>query len=332
MMFSIMLGGTTSTVRLQEFQPDQYPRLAEIYNSIYPGYERGPDEFRLDDEHLDKSKYHFRRYACLGEDSKDVIGFGDVRHGQWTFHPKKFWIDMMVDPKYQKHGAGGAIYERLNQDLTDLGAITVWVQSREDKPDSSRFLTKRGFREVERIWESHLDPATIDRARFEEYSRKAEARGIGFSTLSEEMKRDPDWERKLYELVQTVAADIPLPTPFTPVSFEQWQAFEMKSPNLLREGYMIAKDGSKYVGLSTVWRQEKKPGSLWQGLTGVRPEYRGRGIAIALKLRVNDYALSNGYGFIRTFNDSINAPMLGINIKLGFQREVGWITFGKDNP
>jgi len=31
----------------------------------------------------------------------------------------------------------------------------------------------------------------------------------------------------------------------------------------------------------------------------------------------------NSPSFIRTFNDSINAAMLGINMKLGFKREVG---------
>ena len=91
-----MIGQTTLKVRLQEFTPDQYPRLAEITNAIYPGYERGPEEWRLDDEHLDRSKYHFKRYAAISEESGEVVGFGQVQHGQRTFHPKKFWIDMWV--------------------------------------------------------------------------------------------------------------------------------------------------------------------------------------------------------------------------------------------
>ncbi len=326
----IMIGQTTLRVRLQEFSPEQYPRLAAIANAIYPGYERGPEEWQLDDDHLDRSKYHFKRYTAISDESGDVVGFGQLNHGQWTFHPKKFWIDMWVDPEHQKRGIGSALYERIDRDLKALGAVTIRTQSREDKLDSSRFLSKRGFRETMRAWESHLDPSQVDLSKYEHYSKKATAGGIEFSTLVEEMKRDPDWEKKLYELVQTLAGDMPMPDQFTPVSFEQWQAFEMKSTNLLPAGYMIAKDASRYVGMSTVWKQEKKPGSLWQGLTGVRREYRGRGIAMALKTRVIDYARKNGYGFIRTFNDSINAPMLGINVKLGFKREIGWITYEKN--
>jgi len=324
-----MLGQRTLRVGIQEFTPDNYAQLADIYNAIYPGYDRTPDEWKLDDENLVKSKHYFKRYTCLDHASNEPVGFGQVNHGQWTFHPTKFWIDLLVHPKHQRQGVGTALYGQLDKDLTGLGATTIWVQSKEDKPDSSRFLSKRGFQEKMRVWESHLDPSKVDLSKYKQYSEKAAAEGIKISTLVEEMKRDAGWEKKLYELVQTVAADMPMPGQFTPVPFDQWQTFEMKNPNLLPDGYMIAKDGSDYVGLSTVWKHQKKPGNLWQGLTGVLRKYRGRGIAMTLKTKVIEYALQNNYGFIRTFNDSTNVPMLGINVKIGFKREIGWITFEK---
>jgi GNAT superfamily N-acetyltransferase len=144
------------------------------------------------------------------------------------------------------------------------------------------------------------------------------------------MKNDPECYTKLHALVQSISEDIPRPEQFTPVSFEQWSAFEMKSPNLVPEGYMIAKDGDKYVGMSTVWKAQKDPKGLYQGLTGVMREYRGRGIAVALKLKVIEFARNNKYEKLKTWNDSTNGPMLGINVKLGFKREVGWITLEKN--
>ncbi len=68
---------------------------------------------------------------------------------------------------------------------------------------------------------------------------------------------------------------------------------------------------------------------MWQAITEVLREYRGRGIAVALKLRVIDFAARNGYDVVKTRNGSANKAMLGINHNLGFRRHVGWITFEK---
>ena len=51
---------------------------------------------------------------------------------------------------------------------------------------------------------------------------------------------------------------------------------------------------------------------------------------MALKLKAVEYARSHGLKQIRTWNDSLNRPMLAINEALGFAREPAWITFGKD--
>src|SRR5467141_1442017 len=322
-----MSGQRTLSLEMREFDPTDYARLAEVNNANYPGYPRSISEWRTRDESLDRSKYHLQRYAFL--EKNEVVGFGVVTHVTDMFHPHKFWIDLLVDPMLQGRGIGGAIYERLDGELKKLNAITAWSGSREDLPRLTGFYQRRGFAEKQIAWESRLDVSSVDLERFREYSENVQRQGITITNLAEARTEGQESLKRLHELVQIISADMPSPAAFTPTSYEQWEAFELKNPNLLPEGYMIAKDGSKYVGLSTVWRIDQEPRGLVQGNTGVRREYRGRGIAVALKLKVIDFARRNGYEKMKTWNASNNAPMLAVNTKLGFKREVGWITLEK---
>jgi RimJ/RimL family protein N-acetyltransferase len=201
---------------------------------------------------------------------------------------------------------------------------------KEDMPKALAFAKNLGFTEKKRAWESRLNPSDVDVASFQKYADKTSEEGIKISTLSEEQARGPDSLRKLYELSQELMADLPLPVPYTPVSYEQWESMELKNPSLIPDCYFIASDGPRYVGLSAALRSDKEPRTLYQILTGVRREYRHRGLAMALKLRVIDFAIRNQYDKIKTWNDTDNAPILAVNTKLGFKREVGWITMEKN--
>src|SRR5713101_3002373 len=169
----------------------------------------------------------------------------------------------------------------------------------------------------------------VDPHPFRKYQEKATGREITISSLAEERKNEPEYKGKLHELVNLALADMPRPDEFTPIPYEQWVTMELDNPDLTPEGYMIAKDGDKYVGLCALWRSETEPQGVYQGNTGVLREYRGQGIAVSLKLRVLEFAKREGYERVKTWNDSTNEAMLGINMMLRFKRQVGWIIFEK---
>ena len=64
--------------------------------------------------------------------------------------------------------------------------------------------------------------------------------------------------------------------------------------------------------------------SIYNMFTGVEPTWRGRGIALALKLLAIACARRHGAEHISTNNDSENTPMLAVNRKLGYQPEPGY--------
>ncbi len=62
---------------------------------------------------------------------------------------------------------------------------------------------------------------------------------------------------------------------------------------------------------------------MYNMMTGVESAYRGRHIALALKLLIIKYARRYGAAYLRTNNDSENAPILAVNRKLGYQPQPG---------
>ncbi len=312
----------------RDFEQGDYARLSEILHSVYPEYHRSPEELRFEDEMFDRKKFMLKRYSVVEPDHEDVVATGEYRHNPTMFHPQKFQLGIFVDHSWQHRGIGSSLYDRVIEDLKGLKAITVRLNVREDKFESISFLEKRGFKERMRAWESRLPVQEFDQALFERYPEKIAELGVKISTLSEQFQHEPDYKRKVHELALAIAPDVPAPDRFTGWSFEDTQKY-LRDPDILPDGFFIARDGDRYVGMSDVFKREKEPEDLYQQLTGVLREYRGRGIAMALKLRVIDFAKRHGAKVIKTWNDSTNTPMLAINIKLGFQRRVGWITFEK---
>jgi len=93
----------------------------------------------------------------------------------------------------------------------------------------------------------------------------------------------------------------------------------MEMKYVLPEAYFIAKRGDEYVGVSDVSLFEAMPGGLTQGFTGVKREYRRRGLATALMLHGIDYARSHGYAIIQSFVKPQQTAMRALHEKLGFQ-------------
>jgi GNAT superfamily N-acetyltransferase len=125
--------------------------------------------------------------------------------------------------------------------------------------------------------------------------------------------------------------DVPSVDPPTRHTFEEFRRDDIDAPNALVDAFFIAIDrDGRYLGVSNLFRSLDDPKFIWQGLTGVRRDARGKGIAMALKLRTVRYAIDEGIEHIKTWNDVHNRPMLSINEALGFARQPAWISYEKD--
>ncbi len=315
-------------IRIRPFAESDYACLAALRGRLYPDWPATVESLRYDDSIWEADR--FDRLRLTVEDAAGrPVAFGQIHHTIYEFHPQRYGLWIWVDPDHQRRGIGGRLYARLLEELHARNATSARATVRESHPEAVAFAERRGFVEVQREAVSELDVTGFDPAPFAEAIPRVEAQGIEIVTLPRARADDPDALPKIHALFSACDADVPSVTPVTPAGFEHWLAEEVESPRALPDAFFLARDGGEYVGVSNLQRASGDPTVLAQHLTGVLREYRGRGIAMALKVAGIAYARAHGFRLIRTGNDVTNRPMLRINEALGFVRQPAWIEMEK---
>src|SRR5438309_4093435 len=319
---------TFPRTRVRTATPADYPALVAVGKASYPDYGESVEEWRHWDKTWDHSKYF--KLRLVAEEDGRIVGYGLVNHMRWAFVPTKYRFDITVLPEDRRRGHGTALYEGVVAAVVERGGRTLAASAKESMGDGVRFLTKRGYREVKRDWESRLFVAGFDFGRFARAGGRVTKQGIRIVALADEMERDPAALQKAFELNEDCRMDIPSVDPPTRHTFDEFRGDDIDAPNALLDAFFIAidKDG-RYLGVSNMFRSLDNPTFLWQGITGVRRDARGKGIAMALKLRTVRFAIDKGIEHIKTGNDVHNEPMLSINEALGFAKQPAWVAYEK---
>ncbi|ADY25909.1 hypothetical protein Deipr_0752 [Deinococcus proteolyticus MRP] len=213
---------------------------------------------------------------------------------------------------------------RQARDLQEAAMLIARV--REDRPELASHLDC-GFTEYGRMFSSHLDLTRLDVAEAADKAAAVRAAGICILPLEQatraaglgEFSTSRAAQRRLYDLVVSRLAAVPGAVASRPWPFEVWQAraAERYGSALV---FVAVAPGGKWVGLTELF-EGSLPGTLRTGLTGVEPQWQGRGVAYALKLAALEAAQERGYRSADTMNHQANAPMLAVNRALGFVPE-----------
>lgn len=262
------------------------------------------------------------RHQVVAENASGrVLAFGEAGRVPWK-KPGWFWAWVVTDPVAAGRGLGSALYAEVESWARENGATTIEAEVRDNHGEALAWAQRRGYAHDRHRFESTLDLGTFDDARFAGVVAAAAAGGIRFCTLAGVPGEAT--ERQMYDLYRETFRDVPgfADEPDYP-PFDQWRRWSVEGSDAAHDCFVLAFDGDRLAGLSTA-RIVPATGALYIQYTAVHRDYRGRGLALAIKLAGVEAARRRGLPYVRTNNDSLNAPMLAVNRKMGYVPSPGF--------
>ena len=303
------------TVQVADAETD-LARIAALTNAVHPNWTTVE---QLREALARQAEGHFLVDLVARTPHAGVAGFAFVQHGSWL--PEgRFWLWLTTDAAWRQQGIGGVLYREALAIALDQGATTLASRVSDDDPASLAFAERRGFAIERHVFESVLDLTAFDSTPFDGVIDAVEASGVRFCTLAD-LGNTREALHGLWELNYRVVLDDPASTGAF-LSFDDFSRMVAQASWFDPAGQILAVDGEAFVGLGAIgfFPQSQSAANM---ITGVDRAYRGRHIALALKLLGIRYAKNRDALAIRTSNDSQNGPMLAINRKLGYRPEPG---------
>lgn len=243
-------------------------------------------------------------------------GYAEVYRQPWQL-PGQFTCRVVVGEADRRRGLGSQLLAEITRFAASKGAGSLRGSVREACTAGRAFARSHGFTMVRHLFESRLDPRTVDPSLL---TRPAPP-GVVIAAF-DELGDTGEHRRMHWQLNERLGQDQPGDIGHAQRSFAAYTAQVFDSSWFRAAGQFIAISDQAWVGIGAVGYFEST-NSLYHMFTGVEAAYRGRGIGSALKRASIAYALDTGAAYLLASNDSTNAPMLAINKAFGYVAQPG---------
>ena len=235
-------------------------------------------------------------------------------------------INIDVAPHFRRQGLGTRLLWVLVDQAIARGGITV-LETFSFLESGWNFLQSSGGAVALEAAQNRLELDAVDWEMIERWKAEGERRNqktgvtiITFERVPEEIIQEFVAVYN-YTINQVPLGDLEMRPQVTPEYIRDMEKRAQKSGVQWYIKVTQEMDG-KISGLTEIIYHPKMPHRVEQELTGVRTEYRGRGLGKWLKadmlLFIRDTL--SGVEYVNTGNADSNAPMLSINQRMGFKR------------
>ena len=309
-----------SGYRAREFRDSDREPWTEERNAQVHELQRGTaDEWR-EWEAIDPPKFQLR--VSVDAPDGSLAAGAEVGPGFFPREDGTLFGGVNVVRTHRRKGLGAALLTAVEREARAAKAPRILSNTSAAFAGSLEWATKRGYKEIGRRIESYVDVRSFDGAPLDDVVTRVEASGIRLATITELLRgRDAAaterfW-RELWEAEAPMWEDVPWASPTPHWPFEKFKKMAVDSGKMVPDATIVALDGERIAAFTTTGRQGTDRGYTW--MTGTGRDYRGRGLATALKVKMLAAAKAAGLRAMLTTNDEPNKAMRGINYTLGYE-------------
>ena len=258
-------------------------------------------------------------------DLKEIVGYGFAQYSKEdNLHLVQFVISVL--PAFRRQGLGRALLSKIVHIAQQENRRLLLTNTNSRVPAGEAFMQRIGAQKGIEGHTNQLRLSELDLNLVHHWIEKAQERGrefeIGFwegkypeedinaiVNLHDLLNQQPFGDLDIEDFTFSADHLRQTETSLFARGFERWTLF-------VRE-----KETGKFSGYTEVLWNPNRPDMISQGITGVFPEFRNKGLGRWLKAEMLNRILNNRpqAKFVRTDNADINAPMMKINDELGFK-------------